>query len=112
MSKLIIEFNGDNGIALPDNKSQEYVDEVIANRATTPYVVIGTELLLILFRCAVIEKKIKHTDLKFMFKEKLIDVGKYGTCREWPKGFGDVGIDALDVLIWGQSKDKIDMMEI
>ena len=100
MSKLTVEFDGDDGVALPDNKSRGYVDDVITNRATTPYVVIGTELLLMLFRCAVVEKKIKHTDLKFMFEEKLIDVDRYGTCREWPKGFGDVGLDALDILVF------------
>lgn len=99
MSKLIVEFNGDNGVALPDNKSQQYVDDVILNREITPYVTIGTDLLITLFRCAVVEKKIKHTDLKFMFKNKIIDVGKYGTCREWPKGFGDVSDNALDVLL-------------
>lgn len=104
MSKLTVEFNGDDGVVYPDNKSQKYVDDVIANRATTPYVVIGSDLLLTLFRCAVVEKKIKHTDLKFMFKEKVIDIDKYGTCREWPKGFGNASLDALEVLVWGQDK--------
>lgn len=111
MSKLTVEFDGDNGVALPNNKSKEYVDNVIANKATTPYVVIGSDLLLSLFRCAVIENKIKHTDLKFVFEEKTIDVDKYGTCREWPKGFGDAGINALKVLLCDRrkkNKDKID----
>ena len=112
MSKLTVEFDGDDGVVLPDNKSQKYVDDVIANKATTPYVIIGSDLLLALFRCAVVENKIKHTDIKFMFEEKIIDVDKYGMCREWPKGFGDAGIDALETLLWSQDKDKADKIDL
>lgn len=101
MNKLTVEFDGDNGAALPDNKSQRYVDDVIANRTTTPYVVIGTGLLLDLFRCAVVEKKIKHTELKFMFEGAIINVDRYGACKKWPEGFGDVSIEALETLLGG-----------
>lgn len=99
MNKLIIEYDPDKGITLPDNKYEKYVNDAIANREITPHVVIGSELLLTLFRCAVVKNKIKHSDLKFMFKGKIIDVDKYGTCREWPKGFDDIGINALEVLM-------------
>lgn len=97
-NKLIVEYDPDNGVAFPDNKSEDYVENIIET-PVKQRIVIGTELLVELFRCAVVEKKIKHTEIKFLFKGEIIDIDKYGTCREYPKGFGDVNINVLSRLL-------------
>lgn len=100
MNKLIVEYDPDNGLALPDNKSEDYVKNVIEN-SVEQHVVVGTELFVDLFRCAVVEKKIKHTKIKFLFKGETIDIDKYGTCREYPEGFNDVNTNVLSrILEW------------
>lgn len=105
MSKLIIEFDPDIGTAFSDNQSKPYVNNVIDNKDTVSHVTIGTGHLLDLFRCAVVEKKIKHTEMEFLFKGEIIPVDRYGTCKNWPKGFGDASMDALEILLGYQYKD-------
>ena len=99
MSKLIVEYDPDNGLAFTDSKAKEYIDYAINSRSITPHVVIGNELLITLFRCAVVKKKIEHTEIEFLFKGKTIKISKCGGCEEWPKGFGDMDIDAIEVLL-------------
>lgn len=98
MNKLIVEYDPNNGLSLPDNKSENYVKNIIEN-SVEQHVVIGTELLVNLFRCAIVEKKIKHTEIKFLFKGKIIDIDKFGTCREYPKGFCDINTDTLSRML-------------
>jgi len=62
------------------------VDE-IAKTFVNSHIVVGTEVLVTLFRCAVAEKKIKHDEIEFLFKEDTIKVDKNGTCNHWPKDF-------------------------
>lgn len=103
--KLIVEYDPDNGAALSDNASKEYVDYAIGRKSVTQYITVSTTLLIALFRCAIVQKKIKHNEIKFKFKEKIIDVDKYGMCKEWPKGFGDADIDAMEILLTCQHKN-------
>ena len=98
MSKLIVEYDPDKGQAFPDNKAKEYVDD-IAETFVNTHIVIGTDLLITLFRCAVAEKKIKHTEIEFLFKGETIKINKDGTCNYWPNGFGDAMDNALETLL-------------
>lgn len=102
--KLIVEYDPDNGTALSDNASKEYVAYTIGRKSVTQHVTVSTSLLITLFRCAVVQKQIKHNELKFKFEGEIIDVDKYGTCREYPKGFADADIDALVTLLDCQHK--------
>lgn len=107
MSKLIVEYDPDKGMAFTDSKAQEYVDYAIGNRPITPHIIISNELLITLFRCAVAEKKIKHTEIEFLFKGKTIKISKHGRCEEWPKGFGDHDINATEILLGLQHKAEV-----
>lgn len=98
MNKLVVEYNADNGQAFPDNKAKEYVDN-IAETFVNAHIVIGTDLLITLFRCAVAEKKIKHTEIEFLFKGETIKINKDGTYNYWPSGFGDAMDNALETLL-------------
>lgn len=105
INKLIVEYDPDNGLALSDNKSKDYVETTIRNFTTTIkllislHIAVGTELLITLFRCAVVEGKIKHTEIEFLFKGKTIKIDKYGTCNKWPNGFCEAFTDTLETLI-------------
>ena len=104
MNKLIVEYDPDNGIALPDNKSEEFVNDVIDNRSTISHIVVGTELLMLLFRCAIVKGRIKHTEIEFLFKGDAIRIDKFGTCERWPEGFGDIPMKALETLAFCDKK--------
>lgn len=106
-NKLIVEYDPDNGVTLPDNQSQKYVENVIDNMFAIPHIIIGNELLITLFRCAVAEGKIKHTEIEFLFKGQIIKISKYGRCEEWPKGFGDHDINATEILLGLQHKEAV-----
>ena len=106
MSKLIVEYDPEHGEALPDNRSKVYVNDAITNRHVAPHIVVGTDLLIILFRCAVVKGKINHTELEFLFEGTTIKVDKHGMCSEWPKGFCDIPDDALNTLLFYQHKNK------
>ena len=99
VDKLIVEYDSNNGIALPDNKSQAFVENAINNKAISTYVMIGTQLLITLFCCAIVKGKIKHTEIEFLFKGKTIKIDRFGTCEKWPEGFGDIPTKALGVLL-------------
>ena len=105
--KLIVEYDPDNGLAFTDNKAKEYMYYAIKNRSITPHIIIGNELLITLFRCAVVERKIKHTEIKFLFKGKIINISKVGRCDEWPKGFGDIDMNAAVFLLTYQRKEAV-----
>lgn len=104
MGKLIVEYNPDNGQTFTDNKAKEYVNYAIENRSITPHIIVGNELFITLFRCAVVKEKIKHTEIEFLFKGKIIKISKYGRCEEWPKGFGDTDMNAIEILLTYQLK--------
>lgn len=110
MNKLIVEYDPDNGLVLSDNKSKDYVESTIQNFITTIklliplHIVVGTELLITLFQCAVAEGKIKHTEIEFLFKGKTIKIDKFGTCNKYPKGFCWTFTDALETLLICRSK--------
>lgn len=107
MSKLIVEYDPDEGLALTDNRAEEYVSCAIYNRSIIPHIIIGNELLITLFRCAVVEGKIKHTEIEFLFKEKTIKINKYGRCEEWPEGFGDHEINAIEIILFHQHEAAV-----
>ena len=111
MNKLIVEYDPDNGQAFTDNKAKEYVDHAIKNRSITPYIVIGNELFITLFRCAIVEKKIKHIEIEFLFKGKIIEINKWGNCKEWPKGFYDTEMNAIDILLTYQHENALKKMK-
>lgn len=69
MNKLIVEYDPDNGQAFSDNESKEYVDD-ICKTFVNAHIVVGTKLLVNLFRCAVADKKVKRNEVKFLFKDK------------------------------------------
>ena len=106
MSKLIVEYDPEYGEAFSDALSKAYVDDSITNRHVTSHILVGTDFLITLFRCAVVKGKIKHTDLEFLFEETTIRVDKHGMCSEWPKGFCDIPDDALNTLLFYQHKNK------
>ena len=104
MSKLIVEYDPEYGEAFSDNLAKVHVNDSITNRHVTSHILVGTDFLITLFRCAVVKGKIKHTDLEFLFEGTTIRVDKHGMCSEWPDGFGDTEIEALEILAWGRLK--------
>lgn len=103
-NKLVVEFDGDCGMTFPDNKAKEYVEEIVQD-TTIEHIIIGSGILLILFRQAVTRGLIDHTEIEFLFKGKTIPVDKYGTCKEWPKGFGDVEMNAISDMLFNDEKN-------
>lgn len=67
MNKLIVEYDPNKGQAFSDNKSKEYVDSICRTFVNT-HIVVGTKLLIDLFRCAIADKKIKYNEIEFLFK--------------------------------------------
>ena len=118
MNKLIVEYDPDNGLAFSDNNSKKYVESTIKSFISsytgkksnpivlTVKVIIGTTLLIDLFRCAVAEGEIEHTKIKFLFKEETFDIDKCGRCKTWPKGFGDFEINVLEKLLECADKER------
>ena len=101
-NKLVVEFDGEGGVTLPDNRAKIYVENKIKD-ATKQHTVIGSGILITLFRQAVTKGLIDHTEIEFLFKGKTIPVDKYGTCKEWPNGFGDVELNAtMDMLFYNE----------
>ena len=86
MNKLIVEYDADKGQAFSDNESIKYVDE-ICKTFVNSRILIGTEFLITLFRKAIVEKKIKVDEIKFLFKGRTISIDKYGCWDYKPDGF-------------------------
>lgn len=107
MNKLIVEYNPENGQAFTDNGAKEYVDYAIENRSITPHIIVGNELFITLFRCAIAEERIKHTEIEFLFEGKTIKISKYGRCENWPEGFGDTDMKATEILLTHQHKKAV-----
>ena len=69
MNKLIVEYDPDKGQVFSDNESTKYVDN-ICKTFVNAHIVVGTKLLVNLFRCAIADKKIKHGEVEFLFKDE------------------------------------------
>ena len=107
MSKLIVEYDPEYGKALSDSPSKNYVEYVINNKDIVPHIVVGTCFFIMLFRVAVAEGKIKPTEIEFLFEEETIEIDKYGTYNDWPKGFADADIDVLKKLLFFDPENQI-----
>ena len=107
MSKLIVEYDPVYGKALPDNQSKVYVEDAINNKDIVLHIIVGTCFFIMLFRVAVAEGKIKPTEIEFLFEEETIEIDKYGTCNDWPKGFADADIDILKKLLFFDLENQI-----
>lgn len=105
MNKLIVEYDPDKGQAFSDNESIKYVDE-ICKTFVNSRILIGTEFLITLFRKAIVEKKIKVDEIKFLFKGRTINIDKYGCWDHRPRGFDDTASCAYRGIIHAQMEMK------
>lgn len=64
-----------------------------------------TGLQIDAFRLMVVDKVISHRDIQFKFEGRIIPVDKYGTLKEFPKGFADVIDNFLMRLCRWDKKD-------
>ena len=107
MNKLIVEYDPENGQAFTDNEAKRVCRLCNKKQTITPHIVIGNELLITLFRCVIVEEKIEHTKIEFLFKGKIIEISKWGNCKEWPKGFYDTDMNAINILLTYQHEKAI-----
>ena len=109
---LIVEYDGLEGHAFPDGVIVDKVRGVLKSyfdmKCPDEYKVTTSNGAFIdAVRLAVLEDKISHKEVKFKFKDELIDVDFMGNLREWPKGFSDAYEDILfRILEMGTAKDE------
>lgn len=82
-----------DGCAVPDGQAETWVGDRIDyyhRRNGIDYdVLIGTEVMINEFRLAVIDKKIKPEEMKFIFKDWTLSINEGGRIAPWPSGFCD-----------------------
>lgn len=107
MDKLIIEYDPDKGQAFPDNESIKYVDDVVKTFVES-HIVIGTEFLLLLFRKAVVDKKIKVDKIEFLFKGRTVKIDKYGCLKHAGNFLDNIVNHILNDIIHAQMELRME----
>jgi hypothetical protein len=116
--RLFVEFDGYDGIAVPDGKASEYVANVLrtvtkefAQEDLYPDEIIdpvkvrvGTSLMIDFFRLAVVSGSLKPEHIKFVFKDhkdskNLLEVDENGRLSRYPEGFCDHTTEVLAKLV-------------
>lgn len=77
----------DNEVSIPDAKVDEWAATVVKHGLNE--VRAGTVSMINAIRLEVIRGNIKHTDVTFSFKDRIIHINKHGTLSAWPEGFAD-----------------------
>ncbi len=90
MSKLIY---GPSGVAVPDHQAWEYARKLLVE----PSIHVSTENVVNWARVLVKEKELKDLEIEFGIYQLHVD--KNGRLDEWPNGFCDTTVRALERLI-------------
>lgn len=100
--KIIVHYSPEYGSTTPDGqivkRVEEIIEDFIANKYTN-VVYVGSEIILIAFRVAVKEGKLRPKDIVFRFKNQNIQIDKNGECSHYPEGFMDFTNSLLMRLI-------------
>lgn len=83
---MIITYDPDNGLALPDSKWFEWIEIFTSNPVDT---IVGSNIAIDLIRFKVLTKELDYKKIKFKFNNEEIDVDKNGYIEYWPVGFCD-----------------------
>lgn len=81
-----VTYDPINGMAVPDGRAESWVKEVMETNGTDFHAIVGTEVMVNVFRLLVLEQKIKPEELVFIFGDVEIPVDKFGALKFWPKG--------------------------
>lgn len=86
--KLVVEYNPDNGFAVPDNKVAEAIDYRLLrwknNSVCSNHMLVGTASLVDEIRLRVVRGQILPSEVCFMFKSKVINILENGCLSDWP----------------------------
>jgi len=85
---LIIAYDPVNGKVPPDNKLRETADDIISNyiyhNKRTLCITVGSEVHVDIFRLAIGESELSHTDVLFKYKDEEITMNKYSKLSHHP----------------------------
>lgn len=102
---LIIEFN-QLGEHMPDHMVEEFVLYVIEkyNEGRMSKIVISCELIIKTFQAMVVEGKIDHEEIQFLYRGDFIPVSIYGAIKNRPLGFCSTSNTISERIIDGTIK--------
>lgn len=97
---LKITYDPNNGVAVPDGKTAEWTDAIIAkwieDGKPETDITIGSSMIVDQFRVRVVRGVLDASELVFLFEHWGIYVYGSGRCTDWPRGF----CDYTDALLW------------
>jgi hypothetical protein len=95
---ITLEYDSMAGLALPEGKICDFVDQFIADNAGKDVkLVYGQELILHYFRLAVVNGKLDHNDIVVQYLDKILTVNSYANLSSWP--MPDYFCDVLNQLL-------------
>jgi hypothetical protein len=95
---IILEYDSMEGLALPEGKICDFVDQFIADNAGKDVkLVYGQELILDYFRLAIINAKLDHNDIVVQYLDKIVTVNSDAKLSSWP--MPDYLCDVLSQLL-------------
>ena len=101
-TKLIIEYDAENGDAIPDGKAMETVLNAykLSLRFNTPsFLKTSSENVVLAARVAIKEGKFSHEKVEFRYKQESWYMDKDGRNEFWPVGFCDTCSRFLERLL-------------
>jgi hypothetical protein len=102
-----ITYDPYKGMTMPEGLVRAYVESYLTgtNNVEDSKLSVGMEYLIHEFRLSVLNNKLSHTHLIFIFNDEEIQVTKYGRLHSWPNGFCDRIEKQLGELIgWNNEK--------
>ena len=95
---LIVTYNPGYGFGVADGGVVQIVDEILQKKMTR--VVVSNQSVIDELRLRVCKGEISHNEIVFKFKDKYIEVNKYGASPSgYPKGFMSTVIDRTTELL-------------
>lgn len=104
---LIIEYDPINGEIVPDGKVREWADDLVKEHeewkeedyVDDMVVVIGSVVMLDMTRALIVKKRLDHKEVTYSYYDLKQTPDKFGSLRQWPKGFCDTYDNILEELI-------------
>lgn len=93
---ITIEYCED-GEAFSDFDLELFIEEL--QETETLELQVSTSNVIKAVTLAIVQDKLVHSDIQFMFNEQLISVNEFGVIQDWPDGFADIEAKMCEELI-------------
>lgn len=101
--QLKIEYNPTDGFVCPDDQIEAYVDNIATkfdyHVAQEKTIDIGSELIIMAIRVAIIERLLPYDLITFIYEGKEFQFDANARTNDWPSGFCEHIDEYLEILI-------------